>query len=391
MRIGDGCATVTDYKLPQATVGYVSAGGKAGARFKVRSQDIHLTALVRPSRVGRTLLRNEKDEASPTFCFCRGPWDAFILRFARVKAFYCLCSALVSLKPKPVPPTPAELRKKDQHMQKSSVTNLIPASTLASVLLFPTLVVAQFASSVVSYNPGVGFQAGYNTASSALGEPSRVTPGLYGGPVDPFNPAYLASQLVSLGAGGSLTVEFNSPILNNPANVFGCDFNIFGNAGFIVTNATDFNGNFIGTPATDGSLFGHNPGATRVLVSADGINFFLLNPALAPMVDNLFPTDGSGDFSLPVNPALNAASFAGKTLADVRALYNSAAGGAGYDISWAQDGLGHSVSLASINFVRVEVLSGKAEVDGFVVVPEPTVISFALLGIVTLALRRKGR
>ncbi len=300
-------------------------------------------------------------------------------------------SALVSLKPKPVPLSSAELRKKDQHMQQSFVKNLVPALALASVLSFPALGVAQFASSVVSYNSGVGFQPGYTTASSALGEPARVTPGLYGGPVDPFTPAYLASQVVSLGAGGSLTVQFSSPIMNNPANAFGRDFNIFGNAGFIVTNATDLNWNYIGTPATDGSLFGQNPGVTRVSVSADGINFFTLNPALAPTVDNLFPTDGSGDFSLPVNPALTAASFAGKTLADIRALYNGAGGGAGYDISWAQDGLGQSVSLTSINFVRVDVLSGKSEIGGFVAVPEPTVISFALLGVVTLALRRQRR
>lgn len=276
-------------------------------------------------------------------------------------------------------------------MQKSFVKNLVPTLALASVLSFPALGLAQFASSVVSYNSGVGFQSGYTTASSALGEPARVTPGLYGGPVDPFNPAYLASQLVSLGAGGSLTVQFSSPIMNNPANAFGGDFNIFGNAGFIITNATDLNWNYIGTPATDGSLFGADAVATRVAVSSDGLNFFTLNPALAPTVDSLFPTDGSGDFGLTVNPALTAADFAGRDLAGIRALYHGAGGGRGFDIAWAQDGLGQSVSLASINFVRVDVLSGKAEIDAFVAVPEPTVISFALLGVVTLALRREHR
>ena len=41
VRIGDGCATVSDYKLPTATVQAVRRrDGKAGVRFEVRSQDI---------------------------------------------------------------------------------------------------------------------------------------------------------------------------------------------------------------------------------------------------------------------------------------------------------------------------------------------------------------
>src|SRR5687767_8543491 len=46
-----------------------------------------------------------------------------------------------------------------------------------------------YASSVLSYDSGSGFAIGYTNASSALGEPSRVTPGQFGGPVDPFSPA----------------------------------------------------------------------------------------------------------------------------------------------------------------------------------------------------------
>src|ERR1041385_8231285 len=44
VRIGDGCATVTGYKLPWPLA--VRSAGKAGARFKTRSQDIGLAALV---------------------------------------------------------------------------------------------------------------------------------------------------------------------------------------------------------------------------------------------------------------------------------------------------------------------------------------------------------
>ena len=276
-------------------------------------------------------------------------------------------------------------------MQKSFVTKLVPALALASVLSLTQDSVAQFASSVVSYNSGVGFQSGYTHASSALGEPSRVTPGFYGGPVDPFNAAYLTNQVVSIGAGGSLTVQFASPILNNPANAFGRDFNIFGNAGFVITNDLDIDWNFIGTPTTDGSLYGADAISTRVSVSSDGVNFYTLNPALAPLVDSLFPTDGIGDFGLMVNPSLNTASFAGKTLADISALYNGSGGGASFDISWAQDGLGQSVSLSSVEFVRIEVLGGNAEIDGLVAVPEPTMVSLALLGAGALMVARRKR
>ena len=169
------------------------------------------------------------------------------------------------------------------------------------------------------------------------------------------------------------------------------DFLIFGNAGFIITNAFDANFNFIGTPATDGSLFAHNDsGATRVSVSRDNVTFYPLNPALAPTVDTLFPTDGAGNFQQPVNPLLGA-EFAGQDLAGIRALYAGSGGGAGYDLAWAQDGNGQSVSLDSVKFVRIEVLGGKSEIDGFAVVPEPATWAMLLLGAAAWCLTRSRK
>ena len=51
MGIGDGCATVTGYKLPEPLVRQKT--GKAGARFQARSQDIGLAVLVAALEAGQ--------------------------------------------------------------------------------------------------------------------------------------------------------------------------------------------------------------------------------------------------------------------------------------------------------------------------------------------------
>src|SRR6266853_2411131 len=94
-----------------------------------------------------------------------------------------------------------------------------------------------FADAVVSYDPGSGFAPRFTDPAAALGEPSRVNP--YGEPTDPFDPPYGTNQIVSIGAGGHLVVQFHTPILNHPNNLYGLDFIIFGNAGFIITNDFD--------------------------------------------------------------------------------------------------------------------------------------------------------
>src|SRR5580765_781777 len=168
---------------------------------------------------------------------------------------------------------------------------------------------AQYADSVISYSAGTGVNPSFTDPTRALGAPTTFI-GYQN--ADPFNPPFLPSDLVSVGAGGSLTVQFSTPILNDPAHAFGLDFKVFGNSGFVITN-----GDFSGGGITDGSLFGNNTGSTRVSVSADNISYFTLNPSRAPVVDGLYPTDGSGDFARAVNPALGNGDFNGKDLAGI--------------------------------------------------------------------------
>jgi hypothetical protein len=257
----------------------------------------------------------------------------------------------------------------------------------ASSLLAAPSRAANFADTVIEYSPGTGYATefgtgmGYTNAAVALGQPSAVTPGPFGGPIDPFNPPYQKEQLVSLGAGGSLTVQFSQPILNDPAHPFGLDFIVFGHAGFVITNA-----NYSGGGLTDGSLFAANSGTTRVSVSADNVHYYQLNPVRTPNVDSLYPTDGSGNFETPVNPGLSNNDFASQGLTGIRALYDGSAGGTGFDLSWAQDANGQRVDLSDIQFVRIDEMGGVADIDALAAVgavPEPT--PWTLLGLGMLA------
>jgi len=266
---------------------------------------------------------------------------------------------------------------------------ICPTLALAGVLITSTIAHAQFASSVTAYTEGSGVDAGYNDPLTALGAPSiqTVDPNpIYGGtfPVDPLDAPYLPDQITGVGTGGSLTLQFNTPILNNPNNPFGVDFIIFGHAGFVEDFST-------GT-AVDGSLYTGGTSDVRVSVSADGTTFYTLNPSLTPAVDGLFPTDGTGNPFLPVNPALTAADFAGQDLVGIRSLYNGSAGGAGFSLAWAIDSDGQSVYLPAVDYVRLDVLSDgtPAYIDAISVVPEPATLTLAIAGAGWFLLRRRA-
>jgi hypothetical protein len=204
--------------------------------------------------------------------------------------------------------------------------------------------------------------------------------------VDPFNPPYLNSQLITVGEGGSLTVRFDQPIenLKEPGHRFGLDFLVYGNAGFVITN-----GDYSGGGVTDGSLFGHTqPGMVQVLVSIDNEKYYALKSALAPVVDAYYPTDGSGSFGIPVDPRFTASDCFGQGLSGLRTLYGGSAGGAAFDLDWAVDERGQAVTLDAVNYLRIEVVNGHVDLDGFsavISIPEPGTSFMFIMGCVLLS------
>lgn len=249
-------------------------------------------------------------------------------------------------------------------MLRSGLPPLV-AVALGSLSFAPTSLAGDiginpFASRIVQFVQGSTPFTNLANPATALGEPSRIShdPQWGDSNVNPFSPAYLPDQIVSIGPGGSLTVQFDQPVTDDPSNPFGLDLLTFGNSGYQV----DFNtGRALG-------LFGSN--SQGVLeVSADGQSWRTV-PNARP--DGLFPTLGFSDaldpfdpapgsvladFTKPVNPAFNAW---GLTYPQILAAYNGSGGGTGIDLA--------SVGLSAISFVRVSLpltTSGNLEIDAF--------------------------
>lgn len=233
-----------------------------------------------------------------------------------------------------------------------------------------------WADAVVSYDLGVGGAPGYTNPLTVLGPPTRYTGQLGGWPsaVTPFNPAWGADEILSLGAGGHLVVKFDEPIRNDPAHPYGVDFLIFGNGFFVDTSWP--NGQV-------GGLFAEGPFV--VSVSADGSNFVALTGTFE---DALFPTLGyldltgpydpnagqqPSDFTKPVDPRLTLDDFMDKSFAEVVAIYAGSGGGLPFDIG--------PTGLGEVHYVRIDVPAGATspEFDAFAAVPEPSSVVLVLL------------
>lgn len=213
-----------------------------------------------------------------------------------------------------------------------------------------------FADDVVTYVPGSNPVPQYTDPSTALGSPTRFT----GGDFDPrivsvFNPAWQPDEIVSIGAGGSLVLRFDTPVTDDAQNPFGIDLIIFGNALLVDGDPQD------GICPPVAQLI--SEGGT-IELSADGVNWMTVPDTVA---DGLFPTEGyldhtdpyattagsvESNFTLPVDPAVTLADFNGASYADIQALYRGSGGGVGIDIA--------PLGFTSIRYVRISNPPGAA-------------------------------
>lgn len=251
--------------------------------------------------------------------------------------------------------------------------NYLGALTLGALVCPAGLLHATdpYADQVIGYTPGTGINTSYENTGAALGAPlSSATL---------TAPPFATSDIVGVGNGGQLTLAFNTPIPNNPAgHAGGMDFTIFGNEFFTLSSS-----------AISG-VFDHT--GLTVWVSADNITYYQL---AAPYgADDYYPTQGSGDPSLPVNPAFTLSTFLGQTTTQALSLYNGSAGGASYSISWAEDAGGQPVNLPSISYIQIQGTSGFGYVDAVSRVqdvPEPVAGGLWLAGLGLVLSRRRDR
>jgi hypothetical protein len=281
---------------------------------------------------------------------------------------------------------------------------------LFAVLAASTVFASPYATTLVDSGGSFG-PSPYNDPASVLGKPATdfYDPwgGWSGGTTDRrvklVEPAYNVDAdgnklITTLNNYSYIVVSFDHQVMDDPANPYGMDFLVFGNA-FYVGSGFVHDGTDMGTYMLTGGAFTED---VLVSVSQDGENWYTYQDG--PYGDTAFPThayqwdqaqyDATGngwtdeqmDFTKPVNPAYyDTLMDGGLTGAEAIALYEGSGGGTGFDL--AESGYDW------IQYIKVEGTTGFAggEIDAFadVAVPEPA--TMALLGLGSLALLKRRK
>ena len=78
-------------------------------------------------------------------------------------------------------------------------------------------------------------------------------------------------------------------------------------------------------------------------------------------------------------------------LSRIRSLYSGSAGGARFDLAWVRDGGGNGMDLQNANYVLLDVLSERTQIDAISTVPEPAAWVLEALGLGFLSLKVGNR
>src|SRR5687767_6191166 len=236
------------------------------------------------------------------------------------------------------------------------------------------------AVSVVDYQPGSA--TSFTNPAASLGLPAGDTSF---GALTPFNPPFLDSQIVVVGAGGRLTLRLSSPVAAGGA---GPELGVFANNGLI--DVSDDGSGLAGNPAATFSP----PPVALVSVSADGQTFVPLGnqPITFGNPTNFYTDVAIEDYSAPLGAAAadfskpftgTLSSFNDLAYPQIVQLLNGSAGGTWVDVSGS--------GLPSIEYVRFDVPAGGGQrlvLDAVTAVPEPT-MGVCFVAAIPMLLRRR--
>lgn len=308
------------------------------------------------------------------------------------------------------------------------------------ILLSVALVLAQqvpgwsapitpYAAEVIDYVEGSGVGSDFlfpamrfNNPQTALGHPTVDTTGdsfatmFDRWPVVPVYPPFRASELVSVGRGGQLTVRFDHPVLDDPLNPFGLDLIIFGNTFISPESGGSWDNGDPNQTTVRASGFGGEGERGIVQVSQDGSNWFEFGSG--PFADSYAPTlgriydpanadtsvfmgnqwwAGPTDATIPLDPGFS--TFSGQTLAQVAESYGLSAGGTGFNIGLFDLPTDPLSGMKWIEYVRVSNplgAPGVPEIDAFAdvsaapaAVPAPGLPAAAVLLLVAIGQCRR--
>jgi hypothetical protein len=247
--------------------------------------------------------------------------------------------------------------------------------------------VNEYADSVVDYVEGTGIGDDYisglsfNDPQTALGRPTVDSTGedwsipeSTAVPVVDVYSVFRSFEIVTVGTDGSLILEFDHNIENDPDNPYGVDFIIYGNSYQEIGGGAMWDNGDPNKTTTGGKTFEESG---KVLVSQNGVDWVEFTNG--PFADSFSPTFGrvydevnpyhpdsnwdwnnwwgkATDATLPIDPSWTGSVFDGKSVKEASEMCGLSAGGTGFDIA--------SVGLEYVRYVKIVSANGVTpEVD----------------------------